>query len=158
MVDTGPLELIDLYIRINDVKREELEQLTQLLATFIDVDLCPVSLIRSIDYLLDNQEQAKALVLCNHLINGKCEPSGWQQIKRCASSAKLEVADQERLLHYVLTHCTADQIEDVLDEIETIRQARLSTQKSLFGRLSSSSNDEHKEELQLTKITTGRDV
>ena len=154
LVDTGPLELIDLYIRINDVNRDELEQLTQLLATFNGTDLYPISLIRAISYLLDNQEQAKALVLCNHLINGKCKPSGWQQVKRCAASAKIRVEDQERLLLYVLTHCTADQIEDVLDEIETIRQARTS-QQSLLGRLSSvASNDESEEKLQLTKITT----
>ena len=57
--------------QINQIEIVELEQLTQLLTSFDADDLYPTSLIRSIDYLLDNDNVKSALQLCHHLIKGK---------------------------------------------------------------------------------------
>ena len=70
LVNGRPLELIDLYIQINQIEIVELEQLTQLLTSFDADDLYPTSLIKSIDYLLDNENVQNALQLCHHLIKG----------------------------------------------------------------------------------------
>ena len=74
---------------------------------------------------------------------GQFKPTGWEQVKRTAASVKDEI-EQQKLLQYVLTHCSANQIEDVLEEIESIRQNR---QKSMFD-----SNEEKTDDLELTDL------
>lgn len=150
MVDGRPIELIDIYIRIGNIQVVELEQLTQLLATFNAEDLYPTSLIRSIDYQLDTDDVSAAVKLCHHLIQGNFKPTGWEQVKRAAGKVG-DKAEQEKLLQYVLTHCSANQIEDVLVEIDTIRANR---QQSVFARLSSISSQDEPEKLDLAKLDT----